>query len=228
MRCDPDPLGCGPCKQKSLPCVTTDRISGRPSERGHIERLEGEIHGLRHQLAAYMSRYGPIDGAEFAQGHGIPPAPSPSYPASNGYGSDSSHGPHDIRLLADFMNPGQADGGANGPHPGPIRGTKVDVMGEEIDIADFDCPEMDEPKKALPEGESQFNNSRLSFLNTIMGRVKPPIPALPDKETAVTYAKYYNQAVGPYAPILHSPSFMRLVSSPSGTPRSLSLKGELY
>lgn len=210
MRCDPDPLGCGPCKSKSLPCVTTDRISGRPSERGHVERLEGEIHALRQQLSAYMSRYGPMEGVDF---QAIRPSSetSPTYPSSNGCGSDTTHGP-DIRLMADFLDAGQANSGLNGPHPGPIRGTKVDVMGEEVDIADFDCPEMDEAKPGMRESQYQFNNSRLSFLNTIMGHSRPPTPPLPDKEQAITFAKYYNQAVGPYAPILHTPSFMKLVS----------------
>lgn len=213
MRCDPNPLGCGPCKQKNLPCVTTDRISGRPSERGHVERLESEIHALRQELGAYASRYGHLDSIDLRSAHGLPLEPSPAYTASNGYSSDTSPTQH-LRKLSDFITSTYpSNGGVAGPHAGPIRGTKVSVCGQEIDVADFDCPEMDEPKQPFADGAPRFNNSRLSFLNTVLGSATPPPPKLPEKETALTYAKYYNVVVGPYAPVLHCPSLLRLVEN---------------
>lgn len=64
MRCDPNPMGCKPCQDKDVPCRTTDRITGRASERGHAERLEAQIHMLKKQLGRYSSKYGPMDGTE--------------------------------------------------------------------------------------------------------------------------------------------------------------------
>lgn len=64
MRCDPNPMGCKPCQDKDVPCRTTDRITGRASERGHAERLESQIMMLKKQLASYASRYGPLEGQE--------------------------------------------------------------------------------------------------------------------------------------------------------------------
>ena len=209
MRCDPNPLGCGPCKQKNLPCVTTDRISGRPSERGHTERLEGEINALRLQLNTYVSKYGPMDGAQLLPKQSY--EASPPFGVNNDYSSDTSHS-HKLGLLNDFTNGLSARSGEDGPYSGPIRGTKVDVLGLQCDVADFDCPGMDEPKDSIPDVRYHFNNSRTSFLNTIMGRVTVPLPELPDKDTAFTYAKYYISVVAPYTPLLHGPSFLRLVS----------------
>lgn len=61
MRCDPNPLGCEPCRQKNVACRTTDRITGRASERGRVEGLESELALCRAEVAAYRQRYGPID-----------------------------------------------------------------------------------------------------------------------------------------------------------------------
>ena len=210
MRCDPNPLGCGPCKQKSLPCVTTDRISGRPSERGHTERLEGEINALRLQLNAYINKYGPMEGLDTMPRQPSPLQPCQTFNMGTEYPNDTTQ--HDqMRLLTDFIHSPAVLSGQGGPHFGPIRGTTVDVLDQHIDVADFDCPGMDEPKQPLPNGRYQFNNSRSSFLSTIMGQVKPPAPELPDRDSAFTYAKYYLSVVAPYTPLLHGPSFLRLV-----------------
>lgn len=80
MRCDPDPSGCGPCKQKQLNCVTTDRITGRASERGQVERLEARIHALEGHLGTYAERFGRLDNVDLS--------------TSNGYGSSVSTNPY--------------------------------------------------------------------------------------------------------------------------------------
>ena len=77
MRCDPNPLGCKPCQDRNVPCRTTDRITGRASERGHTERLETQLEMLRRQLGQYVSRFGHIEGTEALLNGGF-----------SGYGSD--------------------------------------------------------------------------------------------------------------------------------------------
>ena len=79
MRCDANPTGCGPCQQKRLPCVTTDRITGRPLERGQSDRVEVELLALRRHVAVYVQKYGPLDDGDLAANSEYQTAP-----ASNG------------------------------------------------------------------------------------------------------------------------------------------------
>ena len=79
MRCDEDPSGCTPCKQKQLNCVTTDRITGRPAQRGQVDRLEGRIHELEGRLAAYAERFGRLGDVEYSTSNGYGTSPSANY-----------------------------------------------------------------------------------------------------------------------------------------------------
>ena len=80
MRCDAKPTGCGPCQQKRLACVTTDRITGRPLERGQSDRVEVELLALRRHVAVYFQKYGPLDDGDLAAN-----TVYHTSPASNGF-----------------------------------------------------------------------------------------------------------------------------------------------
>ena len=95
-----------------------------------------------------------------------------------------------------------------GPHPGPIHGTKVDVMDGEVDVADFDCPEMDHFDQS---GTSVYDQSFMSFINTVCGAQRPEMPPLPSKEEAMKTIEYFLDIVLSYIPVLHKPSVIDLV-----------------
>ncbi|KAI9705298.1 MAG: hypothetical protein M1820_005297 [Bogoriella megaspora] len=50
IRCDGRPGGCSPCVQNNTECKTTDRITGRATQRGYTEGLEHELHTLRQSV----------------------------------------------------------------------------------------------------------------------------------------------------------------------------------
>ena len=72
MKCDTNPTACLPCHQKNLRCLTTDRVTGRASERGQSDRLENELHDLRRHLAAYHQKYGPLEDKDFVDEYSNP------------------------------------------------------------------------------------------------------------------------------------------------------------
>src|SRR4051794_21200666 len=82
MRCDGNASGCSACQQKNMRCVTTDRITGRATERGQADRLEAELMNLKRHLAVYVNKYGRLDDAEQAASSAyqdLPAAPTGAY-----------------------------------------------------------------------------------------------------------------------------------------------------
>lgn len=61
MRCDPNPAGCEPCRQKGIACLVTDRVTGNTGERGEMERLRREISDLKEILGVYQQKHGMQD-----------------------------------------------------------------------------------------------------------------------------------------------------------------------
>jgi len=97
----------------------------------------------------------------------------------------------------------------NGPYEGPIRGTIVDVLDGEIDIADYICPEMAEPDFT---NSPVFNQSRKSFIRSFCGARRPKKPTLPPKEDAIKSIETFTEYVLPYIPIVHGPTVLASVS----------------
>lgn len=71
MRCDPNPLGCDPCRQKGIACLVTDRVTGNTGERGEMERLRREISEMKEMLSVYQQKHGMEIGNGYngQQGH---------------------------------------------------------------------------------------------------------------------------------------------------------------
>lgn len=197
MRCDANPAGCGSCQLKSLRCVTTDRITGRPSERGQSDRLQVELMALRRHLAAYVQKYGPLDDAELAANDVYQ-----DLPATTGYSTQHSQA---FEQLSDQLTPVPAN---SGPYYGPIHGTTVDILDGEIDIADFHSPDMAEI--GYNTG-SVYNHSTSSYVRTVGGAQKPQVPKLPPREEGLKLIENFLKTLNTYAPMVHGPSVLELV-----------------
>ena len=96
-----------------------------------------------------------------------------------------------------------------------IRGTALNVLGMEIDIADFTSSDVDEPDQSTFQVEPLYNKSYQSFMQTAFN-VNPKFDKvdLPGKQEGLTYAQWYFRVLNPYLPVLHKPTLMALVSTP--------------
>ena len=94
-----------------------------------------------------------------------------------------------------------------------IKGTQLSILGTTIDITSFDAPDMDGPPPGAQITSPLFNKSVQAFLNSTM-RVNPPLDhvGLPSREDAFTYSEWYFLMIYPFIPLLHKPSYMKLVS----------------
>ncbi len=196
MKCDTDPIACQPCRQKTLRCFTTDRVTGHARERGASDRVEGEVSYLRDQLNEYQRRYG-ILGRDHR-----PPAAAPHTPPKSG--SIPGEPPIPSAHYVGWPAPEHA----KPLRRGPVNGTKVDILDEIIDVADFDCDQMENPQ---PGEFNIFNASRTSIVNTIFGYQATGDLKLPSKEQALSTADHFLVIMSPFVPILHRPSFRDLV-----------------
>jgi hypothetical protein len=92
-----------------------------------------------------------------------------------------------------------------------IKGTALSILGMEIDIADFDSVDLDEPNSTDLHGQL-YNKSYQAFLQSALN-INPRIEKvdLPQRADALTYAVWYFRVLNPYMPLLHKPTFMKLV-----------------
>lgn len=90
-----------------------------------------------------------------------------------------------------------------------IKGTALSILGMEIDIADFDSVDMDEPSTFHPQ---LYNKSYQAFLQSALN-INPRLEKveLPQRTDGLTYAAWYFRVLNPYMPLLHKPTFMKLV-----------------
>ena len=94
-----------------------------------------------------------------------------------------------------------------------IRGTALNVLGMEIDLADYMSADLDDPDPSRPRDEPIYNKSYRAFVRTAFGtNPKPQRPSLPPKTEGLTYAQWYFRVINPYLPFLHKPSLMSIVS----------------
>lgn len=198
MKCDTDPASCGPCRQKGLRCYTTDRVTGHARERGQTDRAEGELMYLRDQVRSYQSRYGPL---------------RPDDPSSRRSSEQSN--PH---LPTSRYVGWPAPSHVEPLYKGPINGTEVDIMDGVVDVADFDCDVMREPR-----GVGVFNDSRGSVVNTVFGFQRVEDPGLPPKKEAVQMIDSFLVVMTQYFPVLHRPTFRNLVDRFYDEPDTVSI-----
>ena len=95
-----------------------------------------------------------------------------------------------------------------------INGTALSILGMEIDIADFKLPDQDEPDTSI-FNPRLYNKSYQAMIQSIFNvneRIED-LP-LPPRQEGLTYAEWYFRTFHPYGPMLHKPTFMRMVSFP--------------
>lgn len=97
-----------------------------------------------------------------------------------------------------------------------IRGTSLNVLGMEIDLADYMHADLDEPNSSDYEKRPVYNKSYYAFILTAFSaKPKPQEMGLPPREEGMKCVKWFFKVVNSYLPVLHKPSFMILVTTPS-------------
>lgn len=95
-----------------------------------------------------------------------------------------------------------------------IRGTSLNVLGMEIDLADYMHADLDEPDPSDYEMRPVYNKSYYAFILTAFSaKPKPQEIGLPPREEGVKLVEWFFKVVNSYLPVLHKPSFMKLVST---------------
>ena len=217
MKCDSDRDSCKPCREKNLPCMTTDRTSRLPVARGQLERYEQDLNMTKQRLAQYESRFGPLEHAGLHQHHGH----TQNSPTGN---PGHCHFPHAMDLNQDTVSPvavrpkptfpASSALGAGRVYHGPIRGNMVTVLGERVDIWNYSNPEVDSYDSKIL---NRFNASRTSVLNTMGGKQRIDDPHFLTKEAALRLTEIFFDTAWPFGPVVHKPSFRTMVLSPMST-----------
>jgi hypothetical protein len=93
-----------------------------------------------------------------------------------------------------------------------IKGTALSILGMEIDIADFESLDMDEPDGSVFHPQL-YNKSYQAFLQSALN-INPRIEKvdLPAREEGLMYVDWYFRVINPFMPLLHKPTFTKLVS----------------
>ncbi|KAH9215146.1 fungal-specific transcription factor domain-containing protein [Leptodontidium sp. 2 PMI_412] len=228
IRCDAREGGCTPCEQNSTECVTTDRITGVATRRGHVEALEREKEDLQRRVQELERRLlqqgcSDIKHSNAYQsggtGYDYQQQPTPTWNATNSYPPQNlnASAPQQEATLLRSLRTGTFGSNYLGVSAGnsnlsAIKGTALTILGMEIDIADFDSWDMDEPKDSQFKPEL-YNKSYQSFLQTALN-INPRIAKveLPERGLGFQYADWYFRALNPYTPLLHKPTFMALLA----------------
>ncbi|EAQ93880.1 hypothetical protein CHGG_02115 [Chaetomium globosum CBS 148.51] len=240
IRCDALAEGCSHCTTQNLECYVTDRVTGRTERRGYLQQLEREkgamllhIRGLEKllenngvevrpwQFPGYTTTYPP----DIPCDHLGVPDPSfknqwqqvglvwvknnPQKAPSNG---SSTHTPWS--MLASRPKDSYLGVSSDSAPLSSIKGTTLSILGTTIDLTCFDAPDIDEPPPGTPIGSPLYNKSVMALLQSCLN-INPPQPnvELPSRNDAFTYAEWYFLMVWPFLPILHKPSFLRLLTS---------------
>ena len=247
MRCDDQPEGCTSCRQAQTECKTTDRITGKATVRGYVESLESrlaELERLNQQLRSQvMCLGGQVSSEHTAQRHTpdqyfqLPQAhtsQAPQTPLSNGVAErhdlqgpndnqhDSLHGTETGRMRLPEFRSGLSGNNYLGISSGnslvnSVRGTSMNILGMEIDLVDYMSADLDEPDPS--RGQPVYNKSYRAFVQTAFG-TSPKLRRveLPPRSEGIRYAEAFFRVIHPFTPVVHQPSFMKLVSDKSDFP----------
>ncbi|KAI9728314.1 MAG: hypothetical protein M1834_007718 [Cirrosporium novae-zelandiae] len=217
MKCDSKAGGCGPCQASKSQCVTTDRITGRPNSRGYVAALETENQMLRAQVDNYHARLlaAGLDPRDSPFQYPPPKGDNPPSATSPSYSPPEMVGPY-LQINPFAVSPVQtppAGQGLFGLSCSPDHGTKLKVLGLEIDIADFSSPDMDEPEDVNTQTGFTLNKSCMSAIHTVCGKntTVARVDLLPE-EMGLKHAKWYFMVINPFFPVLHEPTFMALLT----------------
>ncbi|KAH8743872.1 hypothetical protein F5883DRAFT_609952 [Diaporthe sp. PMI_573] len=237
IRCDGLPEGCSPCAQQNLECNVTDRVTGRTERRGYLQQLEREKEGMMTRLRD-MEKLLEDKGIQVRPWQWTPPygSSTPLDPDNDPskdqwtqffslWVKDASRQPE--RSLNGYSTTQQASslrtadprtadarlgGMAQGAPLCSINGTQLSILGTTIDITSFNAPDVDGPPPGVPNSTPLYNKSLQSFVNSV-SKVNPPVEAhLPSREEAFSYSEWFFVMLGPFMPVLHKPTYLRLLS----------------
>ncbi|KAL8889830.1 MAG: hypothetical protein Q9192_005958 [Flavoplaca navasiana] len=206
-----------------------------------LQQLETHCHQLEDRLAAHgiefnsprpysdYPHYPNTPRPAHKDGHEQPPRPEwyhHPHSSSNGNGYPSTTPASSRRLsqtdcsvsrLPDFRN-GLTGENYLGVSSGnslvsSIRGTSLNVLGMEINLADYMHADLDEPNPSNYEKKPMYNKSYYAFILTAFS-AKPQSEEvrLPPREEAMKCVEWFFKVVNTYLPVLHRPSFMKLIN----------------
>lgn len=203
-----------------------------------LQQLETHCHELENHLAAHGIEFKPRQYSDHPNtprpshkdGHQQPSRPDWYHDAhltsnGNGSGYPSTNPSFSRRLsqtdgsvsrLPDFRN-GLTGENYLGVSSGnslvsSIRGTSLNVLGMEINLADYMHADLDEPNPSEYEKKPMYNKSYYAFILTAFSaKPKPEEVRLPPREEAMKCVELFFKVVNTYLPVLHRPSFMKLV-----------------
>jgi hypothetical protein len=219
--------------QNNSECFTTDRITGRATSRGYVEGIEQQNRDLQHRIRELEQQViqagGDIKSSNGYHGGGHPGFNynPPTVQASTWNSTASSYTPQTAMTTQDSeanmfralpaFRAGCPGDNYLGVSPGnsnlsSIKGTALSILGMEIDIADFDSIDMDEPDSTSVFNPQLYNKSYQAFLQSALN-INHTIEKveLPPRQEGMTYAQWYFRALNPYMPLLHRPTFFKLV-----------------
>lgn len=173
--------------------------------------LQDKVKELEEQLMQARNALGlknPADGHTLTSYTG---AQSSNTPAPNGVLTEHLAG--DVSPFpASFPGTNYLGVSSGNSRLSSIKGTALSILGMEIDIADFESPDMDEPDPTTFHPDLH-NKSYQAFLQSALNvNSKITNVELPTRQDASRYVDWYFRTINPFLPILHKPSFMVLVS----------------
>ncbi|KAI9845552.1 MAG: hypothetical protein M1837_004649 [Sclerophora amabilis] len=242
IRCDGLLGGCSPCLQNNTECRTTDRITGRATSRGYVEGLEQRNHEMESRIrdleTRLMSMGVEVKNTVYPESN---PAPIMDWSSPGASTNSQFWGSNNVassNAVVSYDSPGASTPraqetnmfralpifrtGCNGDnylgvssgnsYLSSIKGTALSVLGMEIDIADFQSSDMDEPSPTMFQPDL-YNKSYQSYLQSAFN-INPKIEKvdLPPRNEGITYAQWFFRVLSPYVPVLHKPSFMSLLT----------------
>ncbi|KAL8871588.1 MAG: hypothetical protein Q9174_002612 [Haloplaca sp. 1 TL-2023] len=151
------------------------------------------------------------------QGEALQPANGSSYPSTD-YDAPRrlSQVETSVSRLPDFRNGLTGDNylgvSSGNTMVSSIRGTSLNVLGMEIDLTDYIHNDLDEPDPADYEKKPIYNKSYYAFILTAFSaKPKPQDIGLPPRQEGMKCVEWFFNVVNVYLPVLHRPSFMKLV-----------------
>ena len=204
-------------------------MTGVANERGYVRKLElriqtlhSELNRLTSQLKALRQDVKPVLSDGFEKEIAYPKQDRSQESIQVQYMPPGRRRiDDDDSTTGDDVLPGFREGLSGDNYLGvssgnsfisSIRGTSLNVLGMEIDLADNLSPDLEEPKPLNDLAQLSPNKSYHAFIQTAFGTgPKPHDPGLPSRQDAFLYAGWCFKTVLSYLPILHKPTFFALV-----------------
>lgn len=232
IRCDALPEGCSHCAQQNLECYVTDRVTGRTERRGYLQQLEREKNDMLTRLRD-MERLLEDKGVQIRPWQWSSPyRPDPEIdPSRDQWSQFGSLWIKDVQQQRQKPSSGYSPGhslpfstteartvdarlgvAADNSPLSSINGTQLSILGTTIDVTSFDAPDMDGPPSGTPYNTPLYNKSIQSFYNSVY-KAQPPIEApFPSREEAFSYSEWYFIMASSFVPVLHKPTYLKLLT----------------